>query len=291
MTPEQPLGSPPTREVPKPSAPPATRDMRVPLAPTRDMPLPGAAGTAPPIAPRRPRPPQLPYDQMAQDPISRLLRAIKEVAIEGYTVLKHPRDFPERLELDDRNLFIHGTRFLLGTVPAIFVLLLPVHMVHGRPATQTAVGLMFTGVAFSVGPLVHLFLKMLGARKTSVSTTVGLYSYVMGFQGLLTILLSYPIGFRFGSKLYFGGSHEEIAAIEASMTTVDQQFFVMNWLLVNVVLMAFLFLGFIPLFANYYDLKRPRWLRAATAVVIPLLVAGAIYQAFMPQIRRAADSL
>jgi uncharacterized membrane protein YgdD (TMEM256/DUF423 family) len=206
-------------------------------------------------------------------------------------IVKHPRDFPERLQLTDNNLFVHGTRFLLGTVPAIFVLLLPVHMVHGRPISQTAVGFLFAGIAFFTGALMHGVLRVVGGRRTPIGTTIGLYAYVVGFQGLVFIILSYPIGFKFGSKLYFGGTPEEIDAIAKSMTFNDQIFVLINSVFAYTVVAIFLFGGFLPLFARYFALKRPSKWRAALVLFIPLFVTGVLYQLFMQPIRRAAESL
>ncbi len=325
MRPDDPA---PTREIPAAPAAGVTREVGIPLAPTREFEprtLAGAqsaqsasSGNAPSAYPHSHAPTQSqyssssssqspqspsptlrdlrqrspdPFTPTAHDPISRLIRAVKEVMLEGVAIVKHPRDFPDRLDLNDGNLLVHGTRFLLGTVPAVFLLLLPVHVIHGRPISQTAVGFLFAGIAFFTGALMHMMLKVVRARPTPMGTSVGLYSYIVGFQGLVFIILSYPIGFRFGSKLYFGGTQEEIDAIIQGMSSSDLVFFTINSLFAYSVTMIFTFGGFIPLIAKYYDLKKPSKTRAAVALLVPLMVTGILLQLFLPQIKRAAESL
>lgn len=211
--------------------------------------------------------------------------------LEGVMIVRYPRDFVSRLGLDDQNLLLHGTRFLLGSIPATFFILLPVHIIHGRPITQTALGFLFAGLAFFTGILMHFALKLVGARETPMGATVGLYSYIIGFQGLLFIVLTYPIGLRFGSKLYFGATQEEINAILASMNTNDIIFTFASYVIAYIVSVILLFWGFIPLIAKYYQLRKPAWLRAAAAVMIPLWITMFLLQRFLPVIRRAVESL
>lgn len=322
MRPDEPA---PTREVPSAPPPAATRELGVPPVTTREVPqsertLPPRqdvaatrefAPRAMPAAPATPMstrtstspsavPPTLrdlrraspdPFTPVAQDPISKLLRAVKEVVLEGVTIVQHPRDFPARLDLNDHNLLVHGTRFLLGTVPATFVLLLPVHVIHGRPISQTAVGFLFAGIAFFTGALMHLMLRIVRARPTPMGAAIGLYSYIVGFQGIVFIILSYPIGFKFGSKLYFGSTQEETQAIISTMNNNDAVFFLINSLFAYVVLSVITFGGFLPMIARYFELRRPAKTRAALVLLIPLMVTGMLLQYFLPQIKRAAESL
>jgi hypothetical protein len=227
----------------------------------------------------------------AHDPISKLLRAVNEVAYEALTILEHPRTFPVRLKLADESLFSHGTRFLLGTVPAMFLLLLPVHMIHGRPVTQTSVGVLFTIIAFTSGPMVYLALRLAGARATTVGAAVGMNCYMMGAQGLAMIVLSYPIALRYGSKVFFGTTPEESNALIARMGETDLLFFTGNLLLSYVVLTVWFVRGWIPAFATYFAIPRRAKTRTFFALMIPLVITSLLVQLFLPQLKQAADTL
>jgi hypothetical protein len=253
---------------------------------TREAPVAVRETRAGPVAPDATR------SFTPDDPVARLGRGAREVAREAITILRHPHDFTTRLSIPEARFLARGSRFLVGCVPVLFLLLLPVHLRHGRVVTQPFVVILLALSAYTFGPALHLSTRLFGGRPGRLGATIGLYAWQLGMQAVASVLLYYPVSYRYGAQVLFTSDQQVVTDLVLHASPREQQFLALNVGLATTLLAAWFLFGWVPMWRHhFFRHARFGWLRAFGAQFVIFATLGVVQPHVLPLLYRIADVL
>lgn len=130
------------------------------------------------------------------------------------SIFIHPFDFPKELNLNDKKQFIKSIDFITYSIALIFLLLLPIGIIHDQKIGKVFFLIRMLMQFVIVGIIFHYVLWLLGEKKYTIKYTLGIYAYLTGTFLPLSIIISYPIFIRFGPDILFEFKNNETIYLE-----------------------------------------------------------------------------
>ena len=138
--------------------------------------------------------------------LKRLLRQFPAFLATFKDIVRHPFAFPARLDANNGAAFPRALDYAACGVAATFVLLLPLFLLHATEIAKVAYFVRSGTQLAMYGILLHLGLKVVGARTTPWRGTLACYSFFGTTYMLLSTVVASPLLLQTGPQLLFSSA-------------------------------------------------------------------------------------